>query len=227
MARQPHPITSAYRQALAAAADPDKASGMQSYMKSTMPYRGVTAPVAREIQRNLFKQYPLNGLIELERVVRELWQADYREERYGAIALARRYQSLHTLELLPLFRMMIVSGAWWDYVDAIAAYLIGGLLKNHPVEMKMELKRWIRDEDLWIRRTAILSQLNFKESVDEKMLFDFCNRCLSEESFWIRKATGWALRQHARVAPDAVRAFIDQNSERMSNLTKREAAKHL
>ncbi len=222
-----HPLTIAYRKELAAAADPEKASRMQAYMKSTMPYRGVNSPAAREIQRNLFKQYPLVDAVELERVVRELWQADYREERYAAISLARRYQKYHTLDMLPLFRMMIETGSWWDYVDAIAAHLIGGFLENHPREMKSELKLWIRDDDLWIRRSAILSQLNFKENIDEKMLFDFCHRCLSEESFWIRKAIGWALRQHARVAPDAVRAFIAQNGEQMSNLTRREAAKHL
>ena len=222
-----HPLTIAFRQALTAAADPEKAPQMQAYMKSTMPYRGVQSPVAKQIQRDLNQQHSLTSAEELEQVIRELWQADYREERYAAIGLARRYYKYHTLEMLPLFRMMIETGAWWDFVDAIAAYLIGGLLEKYTVEMKRKLKQWIRDEDLWIRRSAILSQLSFKENIDEKLLFDFCRRCLPEESFWIRKAIGWALRQHARVAPDAVRGFISRYGDQMSGLTRREAAKHL
>ena len=37
----------------------------------------------------------------------------------------------------------------------------------------------------------------------------------------------WALRQHARTDPDAVRAFLADNRTRLSPLTLREAAKHL
>ena len=33
--------------------------------------------------------------------------------------------------------------------------------------------------------------------------------------FFIRKAVGWALRQHARVEPDWVRAYVDRNRERL------------
>ena len=48
-----------------------------------------------------------------------------------------------------------------------------------------------------------------------------------ETVFWIRKAIGWALRQHARTDPDAVRAFLDEMGDRLSGLSRREAAKHL
>ncbi len=227
MPKRLHPLTTALRKALADAADPKRAPQMQAYMKSELPYRGVPTPVARGIQRDLLKQHPIADREELERVVRELWKADYREERYAAIGLARRHTKYHDLTLLPLFRMMIETGAWWDYVDGIAADLIGGLLAAYPREMKAELKRWIRDDHLWIRRSAILAQLNFKERTDEKLLFDFCRRCLPEKSFWIRKAIGWALRQYARVAPDSVRGFIAEHGEEMSGLTRREAGKHL
>jgi len=45
--------------------------------------------------------------------------------------------------------------------------------------------------------------------------------------FWIRKAVGWALRQHARVDPDWVRAYVAAHDSELSGLSKREALKHL
>ena len=45
--------------------------------------------------------------------------------------------------------------------------------------------------------------------------------------FFVRKAIGWALRQHARVDPEWVRAFVEARGDRLSGLSRREALKHL
>ena len=50
---------------------------------------------------------------------------------------------------------------------------------------------------------------------------------MEEKDFFVRKAIGWALRQHARVAPEPVIRFLTTNRSRMSGLSFREAAKHL
>ncbi len=49
----------------------------------------------------------------------------------------------------------------------------------------------------------------------------------AEKDFFTRKAISWALRDHARRQPDAVRAFLAQHAEQLSGLTRREASKHL
>ena len=45
--------------------------------------------------------------------------------------------------------------------------------------------------------------------------------------FFIRKVVGWALRQHARVDADWVRAFVAEHDDTLSALSRREAMKHL
>jgi 3-methyladenine DNA glycosylase AlkD len=45
--------------------------------------------------------------------------------------------------------------------------------------------------------------------------------------FFIRKAVGWALRQHARQDPDWVRSFVADHEDRLSGLSRGEALKHL
>ena len=47
------------------------------------------------------------------------------------------------------------------------------------------------------------------------------------KEFFLRKAIGWALRQHARTDPDGVRRYVAENAGRLSGLSKREACRHL
>ena len=222
-----HPLTVAVRTAYAEAANPDDAPAMQAYMKSEMPFYGVKSPVQKQINSKLLKEFPITTLDEYSRIIRELWNASYREERYTAIAFARSHKKWCILEALPVYRMMIETGAWWDYVDTIAIHLIGDLLWKYPSDMKAELHRWIRDEHLWIRRSAVLAQNRYKDETDEGMLFDFCRLCMEEKTFWMRKAIGWALRDYSKTKPASVRQFVEENRERMSKVTLREAVKYI
>jgi hypothetical protein len=83
-----HPLTGAVRAALKAAARPNKAPGMQAYMRSAMPFRGVPSPEQRRIWREVFSAHRLDGFDEWQRVALELWRgAAFREERYAALGL--------------------------------------------------------------------------------------------------------------------------------------------
>jgi 3-methyladenine DNA glycosylase AlkD len=86
---------------------------------------------------------------------------------------------------------------------------------------------WSAAGDVWLIRTAILFQLHYGDATDTGRLFGYCTRQAGHPDFFIRKAIGWALRQHARTDPDAVRDFLADNHTRLSPLSRREAAKHL
>jgi 3-methyladenine DNA glycosylase AlkD len=58
-------------------------------------------------------------------------------------------------------------------------------------------------------------------------LFGYATQLADEKEFFIRKAIGWALRDYARWNPQAVTDFLQENRNRLSGLTVREAAKHL
>jgi len=81
-------LGNAMRSALEAGANPGRAPGMQAYMKSEMPYRGITAPDMRAISRRVFAGHPLASCEEWHAAVLDLWRgARFREERYAAIEL--------------------------------------------------------------------------------------------------------------------------------------------
>lgn len=227
---KPPPLRRAIRSALAAVAEPARAPEMQAYMKSEMPYLGVTTPRRREALRGIFAAYPFASAAAWRTDVLALWRsAEYREERYAALHLSghRKARSFQTLEALPMYEEMIVTGAWWDYVDEIAAHRIGPLLAAYPVEMKKTMRAWSRSEDLWKRRTSILCQLAFKDAIDLELLYACIAPSLSSKEFFLRKAIGWALRQYARTDPGEVRRYVKEHAARLSGLSRREATKHL
>lgn len=205
-------------------------------MKSAMPCRGVTAPALRSALSPLLADpaYLLKERDEWEATVRGLWDgAGFREERYAALTLCahRLYRPwAGERAAVPLYRHLVESGAWWDLVDDIAAHRIGPILRAHPDTEPDRMRSWATSNNLWVRRAAILSQLSSRDETDRRLLVDCITPNLADREFFIRKATGWSLRQYARsgtAAADWVRDTVDELGPRLSPLSRREALKHL
>ncbi len=225
-----HPLIVEVRAALKKVADPVKAPQMQAYMKSTMPYRGVSSPEQKAIWKDVFARHALESREQWERVALSLWrEASFREERYAAIALTgvRQYSLYRTMASVPMFEEMIVSGAWWDYVDVIAGKQLGDVLRAEPSRMSKLMRRWSRDDHMWKRRASILCQLGFKKDTDLRLLYDCIEPNLDDKQFFIRKAIGWALRQYAWTNPREVKRYVKANRSRLSGLSVREALKNI
>lgn len=223
-------LLSAVRDGLAAAADPAKAPGMQAYMRSALPYRGVQAPEQRRLFRAVFAAYPLSDPGDWIDTSLELWRtAAYREERYAAISLTgyRLYRPFQTPDALPVHEEMVVDGAWWDYVDAVAIHRIGPLVSAYPQILKPLMLRWSTDGDRWRRRAAIICQVDAKGAADLDLMYAVIEPNLADPDFFIRKGIGWALRQYAWSDPDEVERYVAEQGTRMSGLSRREALKNV
>lgn len=220
-------IVDAVASGLEEQADAEKAEKMASYMKTEMPFYGVQAGARDQIIRSVKWDIQLDTRKEYEELVLALWNRPHREEKYIAIRLARRFPRFIGVESLPLYERLIREGGWWDFVDEIAGHLVGKVLDDLPEKTWPVLDQWIQDEDLWIRRTALLAQKRRKERTHAERLFRYSLAMSDDDEFFIQKAIGWALREYAHIDPDAVRDFLDRHGERFSALTVREASKHL
>lgn len=223
-------LVTALRRGLAAAGDAERAAGQQRYMKSAMPFRGLRVPQVAQLCRAVFAVHPLPDRATWERAVRILWEeAEFREERYAAIELTghRAYTAYQDSATLPLYEHMIVSGAWWDYVDNLAIRRVGPILRAEPAVVAAMLREWSTDDDMWRRRTSVIAQIGSKAETDLDLLDDCLAPNLGHREFFVRKAIGWALREYAKTNPDWVRRYLAAHGEQMSGLSRREAAKHL
>ena len=214
-------------EALAAAANPEKAVEMRAYMKSDMAFYGVQKPGRTPILRVLIDGFPPGDREEYDAMVLGLWDLPHREEKYLALGVARAHRRFIAPGSLPLYQRLIVEGAWWDLVDEVATHLIRDLVVGYPAESWPVVDGWVDHEDMWLRRTAIICQVGARDRTDALRLFEFCSRRSHEREFFIRKAIGWALRDYARTDPEAVAEFVGANRDKLSPLSFREATKHI
>ncbi|OMQ14038.1 DNA alkylation repair protein, partial [Modestobacter sp. VKM Ac-2676] len=87
------------------------------------------------------------------------------------------------------------------------------------------LRGWARDPDRWLRRSAVIAQLGAKARTDTALLAEVIEVNAGDPEFFVRKAIGWALRDHAKTDPAWVRRFLAEHE--LGPLSRREAAKHL
>jgi 3-methyladenine DNA glycosylase AlkD len=214
------------RDALVAVAVPADVDPMAAYMKNKFEFLGVRSPAARAASKPFLRAAKGVSGDELVAFVNQCWAQPEREFQYVAVTLTRKHVKKLEPSHLPDVENLITTKSWWDTVDSLAAWTVGPMVSAYP-ELGAVMDTWIEDDNLWLVRTAILHQLSYKESVDADRLFRYAERQAEHPDFFVRKAIGWALRQHARVDPDAVRAFVAEHDDQLSGLSKREALKHL
>ncbi len=220
---------------LTAAGDPDRATGQQAYMKSTLPFHGVRVPEVRRIAKAVASAHPFADREECTRAVLDIWRrATHREQQYAAteIAFLTPYRKWLDGRALTMIEEMIVTGAWWDHVDALASRHMGTMLGRDPARIRPAMWEWAtddltRDGALWRRRTAILCQLRFGDETDLELLFHAIEASIDSEEFFLRKAIGWALREYAKVDAETVLGFVAEHRDQMSALSRREALKRV
>jgi 3-methyladenine DNA glycosylase AlkD len=220
-------LIAAVRRELAARADPVRAAAEQAYMKSAMPYYGLTSPQLRQVTRQVFADHPLETFDGWRDTTLAMWrEATRAEERYAALALAadRRYRRYRDITMLPMYEEFIVTGAWWDYVDTVVGTLIDELLDTDRETLTPILLQWSTDENLWKRRASIIAQIKKKDGTDLSLLYACIEPNRGDKEFFIRKAIGWALRSYAWVDLDEVERYCDTHE--LSPLSRREALKN-
>lgn len=203
---------------------------MQAYMKSAMPYLGVSSVPRAAAMKQLFAGIDWPDSAAWQADVLAIWRgAAFREERYAALALTgvKNAQRFQRIDALPMYEEMVVTGAWWDYVDEIAGHRLWAILQNDRSAMREAMLTWSTDPNMWKRRCSILCQLHAKRETDLDLLYACIEPSIGSSEFFLRKAIGWALRQHARRDPDEVARYVAEHESEISGLSKREALKHV
>ncbi len=216
-------LAAAVREALAAEADPVRAPGQQAYMKSEMPFLGVAVPRVRRITIELTRDE--RDADRLLAVAGSLWDgATHREHRYAAMAVLRSRWLRGDERVIDLVDHMVRTGQWWDITDELA-HRITERLDREPAATARLVRAWAVDDDMWIRRIAIIAQLGRRGDLDRALLLDAIEPNITHADFFIRKAIGWSLRDAARAHPEWVREVVATRD--LSPLSVREAMKHL
>lgn len=220
-----HPYVTSLKTLFEQNANPVQAGPMKKYMRDQFEYLGIKTPQNAALQKEFFAEHGLPPLSELDSILRELWSLPQREFQYVAVGLLDRFKKEIPGKFIKTIEYLIVNKSWWDTVDTIAGGTVGVHFQRFPEIREKYLAKWRASENFWLRRTAILFQLNYKKETDFDLLCEIIRENLDSKEFFINKAIGWSLRQYARVDPQAVRKFV--SSTALHPLSRREALKHL
>jgi 3-methyladenine DNA glycosylase AlkD len=206
--------------------DPGKAADMAAYMRDQFAFIGLPAPTRRLLDREVAARGPGRPTHHyLVKVARDCWSRAEREYQYFAVDYLRKHYRRLDPAFLEIGRELVVTKSWWDTVDPLAAGVIGPFVRAHGIVEVMD--SWITADNPWVVRAALLHQLGAKEATDTERLFSYCLQRAADDDVFVRKAIGWALRQHSKTDPVAVTRFVQANRETLSPLSVREAVKHL
>ena len=221
------PIEAALREQ----ADAQQAPPMKAYMLGQFEFLGIRAGPRREALKHALQGLPkFTGVAdELLALAHALWQLPEREFRYTAIDLLAKHHKRLDVGDLPRILALVQTDPWWDTVDGLAG-VVGDVLlraKARQPDVQRHMDACLVHPHLWVRRVAMLHQLGWRDQTDQARLFRYALTLAPETDFFIRKAIGWALRDHARTQPQAVKTFLIEHTAQLSGLTRREAGKHL
>lgn len=205
--------------------DAKKAEPMSKYMRNLFPFLGIKTPERKRLTRQFVQEYGLPPLAELDETVRQLWALPEREYHYAALDLLWRRRRQWEADIMGLIEYLIMTKSWWDTVDALASHEVGEYHRRFPAQFGAWNGRFRQADNIWLRRTAILFQLGYKNETDQALLFATIEENLGSTEFFINKAIGWALREHSKWDETAVVDFVNRTD--LAPLSKREALKWL
>src|SRR5262245_42874631 len=124
-------------------------------MKSTLKFHGVEAAVVRAACAEFVKAHKEaldhDGLVG---AVDALYATDWFDLHSAAVGVLERKRKLVGEDDADWLIGLVRRSACWAHVDWLATKIVPQALPDEPARL---LRRWARDDDFWVRRTALLA----------------------------------------------------------------------
>ncbi len=204
-------------------ADPKKAKILQSFFKTKKGeygygdiFLGVSVPQQRKIAKK-YKDLKINDL-------GKLLNEKIHEYRLSAlIILIDKYREGNEntkKEIVDFYFKNTKNINNWDLVDISAPHILGNFFLKKD---KSRIKKLAQSENLWERRIAIVSTLEFIKNNNLETTFTLSKKLLNDEHDLIHKATGWMLREAGKKDKERLKNFINSHKKKMPRTTLRYA----
>ncbi len=161
--------------------------------------------------------------------IEALLESPVHEVRAGALSImdkqarSKRAPGIRRQELYELYLRRHDRINNWDLVDLAAPFVVGGYLFDKPRDILYALAR---SENLWERRTAIVSTSYFIRQGEVADTFAIAEILLDDGEDLIHKATGGWLRAAGGVDRQQLVEFLDAHATTMPRTMLRYAIEH-
>lgn len=207
-------------------ADHENAVKQEAYLKNQFPFLGLAKPIRAKLEKEFVKSTKLLSKTEVIEIIFELSQLGYREYLYTSqMVMQANYKRFEYDDIINL-TTVTRSNQWWENTDGFQSFL-KKWFRDNPEYIKPFVLVFYKDENLWMRRLAIIAQLGMKDLTDFTVMKRALRYNFKYDEFFIQKAIGWALRDYSKINQVEVAKFIDDYHLKMSNLAIREGSKYL
>ncbi|HEY3379632.1 MAG TPA: DNA alkylation repair protein [Armatimonadota bacterium] len=212
------------QQALRITADPQRAAQSKAYLKSADDFLGVSVPAGQRVVADFLRAHGELPFSTVREIAQALWQSNMHEDKRLAMQLMHAYVAALTADEWAMLSQRIRQSGSWDLVDEISAHLLGTLAERFP-EFEAEFDGWVADDDLWVRRASLVSQVVRlrQRTVTPARVRDLCLPMIEDKEYFVRKALGWLLRECAVLDPEGTIAFLRPWRKTISRMILREA----
>lgn len=214
------------KEAFEAYQDIENGQKQSDYLKNHFPFYGIPTPIRREILKNCLEEYKDEIKEDFRAICWKLYQYPHREMHHTAIDIfLKEIKKKFQISDIHLIEKLITTNSWWDSVDTLAKYAVGGYLTKFPEKKYAIIDEFSNSDNMWLNRTGIIFQLGYKAKTDFELLMLECEKHKHSNEFFIQKAIGWALREYGSVNPNAVLEYV--NSTNLKPLSKKEAIRKI
>ena len=204
--------------------DKENAIAMSKYMRDQFGFYGLPAPKRKEVYNDIIRADKKAKVVDWE-FLDKCYDDTHREFQYlvyDYLLATKRYVSF---EDIPRIKYYITTKSWWDTIDFLCK-VIGDIGSRDP-RVKDLMIDWSKNENVWLKRTAIEHQLGLKDRTDAELLEQIIANNFGSSEFFVNKAIGWALRDYSKTDPAFVKGFIKKHKDEMDALSIKEASKYI
>lgn len=238
-------IYGAYRNFLEEHSDKERAEKEKAYLYSELKHYGVSVWDRRKFFKIYEEELSSLSKNEVLKMVKFYWTKPSHEERSLALSILNLHKDKLTLKDMPLIEKLMRESKGWAFLDSLIIPIMPVMFEKDPQEAYEYLKKWIKDDDFWVRRSALLAQvLPFRANKggDKNLFFELATSQFDENwiedkykdpqkrkraRFFIRKAIGWAIREISKRDPKTAFDFLKKHRGEMSGLSFREGSRKL
>ncbi len=158
--------------------------------------------------------------------INKLLDSDFYEIRMGAVSIMdfqareKKVPEEQKKELFQLYLKRHDRLNNWDFVDRASYNVIGRFLEDKPRDILYQLAK---SENVWERRTAIVSTYHYIKSGDVEDTFRVAEILVHDEHEFINKAVGSWIREAGKKDQTRLKVFLDKHAGSMPRITLRNA----
>lgn len=168
---------------------------------------GVTVPNTRKIAKKYRN-------ISLE-VISKLLDSKIHEERLlGVLILVEKYQKISDDKIFLFYKKHNKKINNWDLVDLSADKIVGHYYYKNKDKIN-NLYKLAKSDNLWERRTSIVSTFYFIKNNNFKPTIDISLLLMNDRHDLIHKAVGWMLREVGKRNKKILLEFLNKNYRKM------------